>query len=237
MQKEIYKNYISSHFGHFHDFDEEIGYIYKLFRRNYLNYLPKEKSKYIVDLGCGMGHFLYFLKKEGYTNYLGVDVSTENVEFCQSKGFKVIELNVFDFLTNCPKVDVFILNDIIEHFSIDDAIRLLDLLREKLSSDGKVIIKTPNGASPLLGNSSMYQDITHKFCYTQISLAQILRIVRFEKIKIIPQDIYIFAYNPFNYLAKFMAFSLNMIFKILFLLYGKKTITIFDKHLIAIATK
>lgn len=234
--KEIYKNYISTHFGSFHDFNKEIGYIYKLFRRNYLKYLPENKNKRIVDLGCGMGHFLYFLEKEEYTNYIGVDVSPENIKFCQNHGFKVVESDIFDFLSRDQKADVFVLNDIIEHFSIDNAVRLLKMIRENLNPGGGVIIKTPNGASPLLGNSSRYQDITHKFCYTQISLAQILSVSGFENIRIIPQDIYIFIYNLVNYLAKTAAFLLNLLFRVLFLLYGKKTITIFDKHLIAIAS-
>ncbi len=235
--KEIYKNYISTHFGSFHNFDKETYSIYRLFKRNHLRYLPKNKDAKILDLGCGMGHFLYFLEKEGYNNYLGIDISPENIKFCKDKGFNVVQDDILEFLMENQKADVFILNDIIEHFSIDDAIKLFKMIHSNLNLGGKVIIKTTNGANPLLGNSSMYQDITHKFYFTQISLLQLLKVSGFNEVKIIPQDIYIFTYNPFNYLAKIISSLLNLVFKILFLLYGKKTITIFDKHLIAIAEK
>lgn len=40
------------------------------------NWLPKDKSYPVLDIGCGSGQFVYFLKKEGYqvTKCLGLGV-------------------------------------------------------------------------------------------------------------------------------------------------------------------
>lgn len=58
--------------------------------KNHLKHLPNEKDTRILDLGCGMGHFLYFLKANGYNNYLGIDFCDENIKFCRDNNFNVI---------------------------------------------------------------------------------------------------------------------------------------------------
>ncbi|ABN56134.1 hypothetical protein Memar_0200 [Methanoculleus marisnigri JR1] len=55
--------------------------------------------------------------------------------------------------------------------------------------------------------------------------------------KIYPQNIYIFYYNPLNYIAKYLVSTINILFRALFLLYGHKTTKIFTKHIIAVASK
>jgi tRNA G46 methylase TrmB len=59
-----YNKYLSNHLGKIHRGDEkDFLLMEKYFSKNYLKYLPRNKQSLIVDLGCGMGHFLYFLKK------------------------------------------------------------------------------------------------------------------------------------------------------------------------------
>ena len=68
--KELYKDYLTTHFstGHKIRIDKKTYERYfRYFKLNYENYLPKNKNARIVDLGCGIGHFLFYLKKSNYT--------------------------------------------------------------------------------------------------------------------------------------------------------------------------
>lgn len=79
-KEQIYDKYITTHFGTIHEKEAgEFETYYKYFKKNYLKHLPESKESKILDIGCGMGHFLYFLEKEGYKNYLGIDISKENI--------------------------------------------------------------------------------------------------------------------------------------------------------------
>jgi 2-polyprenyl-3-methyl-5-hydroxy-6-metoxy-1,4-benzoquinol methylase len=42
-------------------------------------HFPMDRSARILDLGCGHGAFIYFLREAGYTNVVGVDKSPEQV--------------------------------------------------------------------------------------------------------------------------------------------------------------
>jgi 2-polyprenyl-3-methyl-5-hydroxy-6-metoxy-1,4-benzoquinol methylase len=192
----------------------------------------------ILDLGCGMGHFLNFLEVEGYSNYLGVDISEENIEFCKKNGFNVEKGNIFDFLKKSPDTyDAIIMNDIIEHLEKIEIVNLLKIIFQKLNNGGRLIIKAPNASNPIMASSSRYCDFTHEVLFTEESLSQVLRISGFTQVSIYPQDLYVFYYNPLNYLAKILNFLLNGTFRLLFHFYGRKTTKLFTKNIIAVAIK
>ncbi len=235
----LFDRYISTQLGtNYRQRQKDFYLSYKYFQKNYLKYFPKNREIKILDIGCGMGHFLYFLKKEGYRNCLGIDISKECVEFCKERNFNVRYIDAFEFLkTNKILFDIIVMNDIIEHLTQEEIIEVLELIYNNLNKNGKIFIKTPNMANPILGVHGRYIDFSHKIGFTEESLAQVLRIFNFKNIKIIPQDIYVFYYNPLNYLAKFASKIFNLLFRLLFLLYGRKTTRIFTKTIIAIANK
>jgi 2-polyprenyl-3-methyl-5-hydroxy-6-metoxy-1,4-benzoquinol methylase len=237
-KKYIYSRYITTHFGKIHDNNQEFFQYGWYFRKNYLKHLPVDKNAKIVDLGCGMGHFLNFLVNEKYNNYIGIDVSEENIQYCRKNKFNVISGDIFDFLKDTnDKYDVIVMNDIIEHFEKSEINLLLQLIFKSLQKNGRVIIKTPNAANPILASSSRYFDFTHELLFTEESISQVLRISGFSQISVYPQDLYILYYNPLNYIAKFFNFLLNGTFRILFRFYGRKTTKIFTKNLIVVAIK
>jgi hypothetical protein len=103
-----------------------------------------------------------------------------------------------------------------------------------VTAKGILIIKTPNLANPITASSSRYNDFTHTVGYTEESLTQVLRVAGFRHIKIYPQNIFVF--NPFvNFIGKFSQKTLNLAFRLLFLLYGRRTAKIFSKDIIAVA--
>jgi|SRR3989344_6852694 len=235
---QIFQKYITTQYGKIHDFDSELKTVRRLYRRNFLPLMSKDRGVKILDLGCGMGHLLYFLEQEGYKNYLGVDVSQETIEFCQKRGFKVVQQSIAEYLKQSTETfDHIFMIDVLEHITIDEAVDILKMAHEHLKPGGNMIVIVPNAANPIVGTAGIYNDITHKFGYTQLSLPQIFSVAGFSKIRILPQDIYIYSYNPFNYLAMAAAFCINQIFRLLYLLYGKQWISIFSKSLIGVGEK
>jgi 2-polyprenyl-3-methyl-5-hydroxy-6-metoxy-1,4-benzoquinol methylase len=234
----LYTRYITTHFGKIHLDKQDFGVHYKYFRKNYLEHLPQDRAAKILDIGCGMGHFLNFLISEGYTNYIGVDISEENIEFCKKNKFNVNQANIFSYLKDTSDTyDAIVMNDIIEHLEKPEILKLLNLILERLNPGGRLIIKAPNASNPIMASSSRYYDFTHELLFTEESMSQVLKISGFNQIKIYPQDLYVFYYNPLNYLAIFFNFMLNGIFHLMFQCYGRKTTKVFTKNLIAVAVK
>lgn len=55
----------------------------------YVGPLNLAKDSKILDLGCGPGYFLDWLKANEYTNYAGVTLSPGDVSLCESKGHPI----------------------------------------------------------------------------------------------------------------------------------------------------
>ncbi len=234
----MFDRYISTHFGKLHgNFAKEVKLVSRVFAKNFRKYLPEDKNVRIADLACGMGHFLYFLREHGYQG-LGVDISHENVEFCKEQGFDVIEDDLVHFLENNQEpFDVIAMSDILEHLEHDTVIKVLELVHKNLVPGGKIFLMVPNMSNPILGSNTLSDDFTHRLGFTELSLSQVLKVTNFKNIKIFGQKIYIFKYNPINYLAQFAAYILSIWWRLLFILYGRTTTKIFTKSLIGIAEK
>jgi len=87
-------------------------------------YLPRDKSAVCLDLPCGYGNFLYFLKKHGYRNCRGYDLDPRQVGLATSLGCQAAEGNVFDVLANLAVTPSLIASiDFIEHLDKSTALR------------------------------------------------------------------------------------------------------------------
>ena len=62
------------------------------------DWLPDDRDGKILDIGCGSGQFLYFLRKKGYTQAKGVDVDKTQVEIAKALGLDAEETLIHDFL-------------------------------------------------------------------------------------------------------------------------------------------
>ena len=100
--------------------------------------MPKDKRCRILELGCGMGQFYYFCRKQGYNNYVGIDASKENImhiKSCLDKRAKVKVMDMFEFLSKedgSKKYDVVVLNDVIEHLTKPEIFAVLDGVKKIL---------------------------------------------------------------------------------------------------------
>lgn len=139
-------------------------------------HFPQDRKARILDLGCGHGTLLHFCRQEGYDQVSGVDRSPQQAAKARELGIEgVQEGDLMTALTSLPDAsqDVVIAFDVIEHFSKEELMPLIDEVRRVLRSGGRWIIHVPNGESPFQGRIR-YGDFTHENIFTRNSLAQVL---------------------------------------------------------------
>lgn len=147
-----------------------------LLRKIIRDHFPKDQNVSILDLGCGHGAFIYFMKEFGYGNIIGVDRSPEQVAEAQRLGIEGIrEADLMEFLDTLQEAsqDMVVAFDVIEHFTKAELILFVDQVNRVLRRGGKWIIHTPNAESPF-GARSRYADFTHELSFTRRSISQLL---------------------------------------------------------------
>lgn len=105
-------------------------------------YLPLDlKGKDVLDLGCGNGELLNYLKE--FNSYLGVDYSEMLVKDAnkqyQGTNIKFMQGDIRKRLPIFEKYDLIILNDIIHHTNFN----VIGYAKEYLKPNGKIIISEP----------------------------------------------------------------------------------------------
>ncbi len=189
MQKNhreiLYSNYHSSFNSKISVADDKIlkslyaHYDYKIYPiiKNY------NKSASILELGCGPGYLLNYLRMKGFENSLGIDISSEQIEIATLKGNNVVEGDAIDFLRNSQNsFDMIFAFDFIEHFTKDELLEIAKLVYQKLNDGGVFIIRTPNGQGVFSG-TVIYGDLTHQTIFNPNSLVQLLSHAGFNKVE------------------------------------------------------
>lgn len=180
----LYQKYVSTFKASFNDISEYQKSIYDVWFEN--KYLPLlnsiSRNSRILEIGCGDGKFLAFLKKNGFENTIGVDISGEQIELAKAKGLNVIQGDVLDFLKQREDTfDAIIAIDTIEHFTKSEVLMLFHHLAKSIKKDGLLIIQTPNGEG-LFPGQVIYGDLTHLCIFTESSLRQVLSLYGFSNL-------------------------------------------------------
>ena len=180
----MYDRYASTIKGFAPKFDERSADRWKAAFGRYLRgWLPTSPEARIGDLGCGDGKMLYLLRQSGYHNATGVDLSAEQVALARQTGGTVVCGDVREFLAGRrDEFDLLIALDLLEHLTKDEAFDLLEAVSGALRPGGRLILNTPNAASPLAG-SRRYGDVTHEIAFSPSCLAGVLRLFRFDSIE------------------------------------------------------
>ena len=161
-------------------FAERQPYIEEIIRRH----IAVDKETPILDLGCGHGAFVYFLRLNGYRSVSGVDVSHEQVTYARELGISgIIEGDLQEFLDNRESgmTGVVLLWDILEHLTREESFAVLDEVFRVLYPGGKCIIHVPN-AEGIFGMRIRYGDLTHEQSFTASSARQLLKTIGFSEI-------------------------------------------------------
>ncbi|MEM4152955.1 MAG: class I SAM-dependent methyltransferase [Candidatus Pacearchaeota archaeon] len=105
----------------------------------------ENKDKKILDIGCGYGELLHLLKKEGFDNIYGLDISYKCLCACKKKGIRnVIKVDVDRERLPYQKnsFDIVIVTEVFEHLFNPNF--LLQEIKRILKKGGIAIFSFPN---------------------------------------------------------------------------------------------
>ena len=154
-------------------------------RRLVAQWFPKDRNSSIVDLGCGSGALLLLLQQAGYVNTLGIETSPDQVEFARQLGVKsIIAGDLLAFLRKSAGelFDVVVACDVLEHFSKDEVLELLDHAHRVLRPGGRLILHVPN-AEGVFGSRIFWSDFTHEMAFTREALRQLTQACGFSSLE------------------------------------------------------
>jgi len=116
----------------------------RFFRSIFCYQIFNKKNIKLLDIGCGRGHFLSFLKKKGWLVY-----GTESSEISGSKAKKkvgdqsiLISQNFEDLKKIDTTFDIITLWHVLEH--IENPKKIVALIDKKLVNNGYLVIEVPN---------------------------------------------------------------------------------------------
>lgn len=187
-KERLYNTYLSNHFSEIRSVSlsdlKRSQYIFKIY---YKRFLPELKTARILDVGCGYGPLLYFLREESYEDVLGVDISSEQIEAANQLGIENVEcVEIVEFLAATEnEYDCIFALDVVEHFPKAEVFLLLELICKALKPTGRLILHSPNATSPN-SNSVLWADFTHEIAFTKSSVSQVLKTVGFERVQVFP---------------------------------------------------
>lgn len=128
------------------------------FLRVYKNNFENSKKLNCLDLGCGNGRHTDFLLKESHS-VLATDISKAAIELTKLRipnfdNFYLYKnFDEFELFLSTSSFDIVVCWETIHFFkNLDEIIKLLTLIRKKLSKKGKLIITFPAEDHYLLRN-------------------------------------------------------------------------------------
>ena len=154
-------------------------------RRLVKQFFPVDRNCSIVDLGCGSGALLLFLQQAGYVNTLGVETSPDQVDFARQLGVtSVVSGDLLSFLlaSAAEHYDVVVAFDVIEHFSKEEVLQIMDHAYRVLRPGGRLILHVPN-AEGIFGSRIFWSDFTHEMAFTREGLRQLTQACGFASLE------------------------------------------------------
>jgi SAM-dependent methyltransferase len=138
-----------------------------------------------LDIGCGVGQFLYYLDSIGIGNLDGIDYDAEMAGHASKMvpRARIEHADAWRFLeSRTNRYDFVVMNDVIEHLPHGDVVPVLTSIRHALKPCGFLLVKTPNMANPLSQNAR-YKDFTHLGGFTETSLQQVFHQAGFRRVE------------------------------------------------------
>jgi len=149
-----------------------------------LDWLPLKKDAAIYEVACGPGIFLHWLRSRGYTNIRGSDSSKAQIDLAEAGGLpakladSLLELRALE----ADSLDCIVGFDFYEHLPKEIMLDFISDTHRLLRPGGRLILRGPNGDSPLVGRS-LFNDITHHWAMTSTAFRAVLQMVGFERVE------------------------------------------------------
>ncbi|MBI5592229.1 MAG: class I SAM-dependent methyltransferase [Deltaproteobacteria bacterium] len=146
-------------------------------------YLPASAMGRLLEVGCGSGDLIAFMKQKGWT-VAGLDTDPVAVQKARSRGLQVYRgtLETAGFPSN--DMDVIAMNHVIEH--VPDPAKTLRECYRILKAGGRLMVTTPNheswGHSLFRKNWRGLEPPRHLFVFNRNSLLRLIRQAGFRKV-------------------------------------------------------
>jgi SAM-dependent methyltransferase len=219
------------------DVERGYGSFLAYYRANYTRHLPEDRSARILVISCGPGYLVNMLAQAGYTNVQGIDSDAEKVSHALRHGLRCQVAEAFPFLEqSAGGYDAIVPEQELNHLTVEETIEFLRLCHRALRPGGRIVVYAMNGANPLVGAENISHNIDHFYNVTEHSLTQLLQLGGFTDIRPFKLKLYVFWKNPLNYVGLAVTTVLEAVFRLIFVMYGKK-VTILSKKIAAAATR
>ena len=111
--------------------------------RTMLDLIPREPSVKILDLGCGHGHILSYLREKGRDAY-GLDINADSLKHRNLKGYFVCG-DAHNLPLRDNSLDVVLAFELVEH--LKEPRRALEEIRRILKRRGILLLTSPTPKS------------------------------------------------------------------------------------------
>lgn len=121
------------------------------FDREFLHLSGATPDMSVLEIGCGTGIFLRYLQARGFADVVGLDSDQGLVPVLDDlAGFDIRLVDGRDYLAGLegPRFDRIALFDVAEHLPEAALTELMRTLARVLKPGGKVVMRSPNCASP-----------------------------------------------------------------------------------------
>lgn len=174
----LYHDY-SKHFGIGAPIPDEVHYA--MFDNTYPALEGLEGA--VVDLACGRGAWMRWMRHKGARQLTGVDLSQLDLDAVDIPGAELIRCDLFGFLRDDPRQFALIhAKDVIEHMTKDEVVEFLSLCRGRLLPGGQLWISTFNALAPMSAQT-WRGDFTHEMAFTPSSMSQVMRACGFGEVR------------------------------------------------------
>jgi 2-polyprenyl-3-methyl-5-hydroxy-6-metoxy-1,4-benzoquinol methylase len=126
------------------DYDSKNESYYEYYRKDILPLVPKHVGK-ILEIGCGTGNTLAYLKANGYCDWVGgVELFPEAANEASSKLDKLYQGNIeeMELPIEHESIDIILCLDVLEHLINPEAV--IKKLHQYLAPGGIIIASIPN---------------------------------------------------------------------------------------------
>lgn len=137
------------------------------FTRNIWGPAGFQKDHRVLEIGCGVGLFLAYLQSMGLEDITGVEMDPKTKDYMPESLAKHVHTTTMESFLETHDGALFdriVMLDVFEHFTFFEGIDVLKTLSKLLNPDGRIILRTPNCASPW-GLQFQFNDLTHKAMY------------------------------------------------------------------------
>lgn len=194
--------------------------------------LPADKKIAMLDIGCGCGFLVYYLRSIGFDNVTGIDINEQLIQTAKHNvDAEFISCDATDYLRETQKrFDIIFMWNVLEHIPHEEVIDFLATVRQSLTEHGFAVVRTPNMTN-IMAQGHLNDDFTHVTGLTEQSLEQIASISGFSVVEHLNQ------FRVQNFKGKVKAVLNWSIHKFLLWLRGGTKPKVYYRNLYAILQK